>query len=362
MEEGYIVEPPGDTQEASVLALSSEKPSAPKRVVRRRDPDKRRLQNRMAQKTYREKQKKRINELERLAEASASATAPPNDQQMALMPQSGLNSILTQASFDVMTINPSQLQQNTAISTAVSTIAPGEGEAAGETWDQGSLSPSFDQWLVEAFPIDNSGPPVIFFNCGCPVLHIPSQSPFVLLPIVPDLRMNTLRIEIVCSMAAMLENCLHLGITRKMFCADESVSPFYRPQIDAPAERANLVDSVQRGFRGLHFDLRPTRKQIIMNHHPFLDVIPFTDIRDNLIEYADVIDEDEFFHDSLNHLTCWGSVKGAHTGSPWDGRSWEASEIFLQRWALIVGGEDGELTRQSRWWRSLRGDRVTEIL
>ncbi|KAH7162596.1 hypothetical protein B0J13DRAFT_14502 [Dactylonectria estremocensis] len=362
MEEGYIVGPAGDAQEASAPTRSSAKPSAPKRVVRRRDPDKRRLQNRMAQKTYREKQKKRINELERRAEASVSVNTQLNNQQMVLMPQSGLNNISTQASFDTMTINPLQLQPNTASSAAVTTISPEQGGGAGEIWDQGSLSPSFDQWLIEAYPVDNSGPPVIFFNCGCPILHIPSQSPFVLLPVIPDLRMNTLRIEIMCSMAAMLENCLHVGITQTMFCADESVSPFYRPQIDAPAERANLVDSVQRGFRGLHFDLRPTRKQIITNHHPFLDVIPFTDLRDNLIEYADEIDEDEFFHDSLNHLTCWGGVKGAHTGSPWDSRSWEASEIFLQRWALIVGGEDGELTRQSRWWRSLRGDRVTEIL
>ncbi|KAH8737752.1 hypothetical protein BGZ61DRAFT_438936 [Ilyonectria robusta] len=356
MEEGYIVDPPSGTQDAP-----AEKPSTRRKAVRRRDPDKRRLQNRMAQKTYREKQKKRIQELELLAEGSNSVNVPSNDQQGVVEPSSSSVDITGQASLEVSTINPSQLQPSTTSSVTFSTTPSEEVEGAGETWDQDILSPEFDQWLAEAYPVDPSVPPVVFFNCGCPILHIGVHLSSVLLPVIPDLRMNTLRIDIMCSLGALLENCLQVGITQRMYCAEDSVSPFYRPQIEDPAERADFVESVQRGFRGLHFDLRPTRKQIVTNHHPFLDAIPFTDIRDNLIAYADEIDEDEFFHDSLNHMTCWGSVKGAHTGSPWDSRSWEASELFLQRWELIVGGEDGQLTRQSRWWRSLRGERVTEI-
>lgn len=185
--------------------------------------------------------------------------------------------------------------------------------------------------------------------------------------------MNTLRIDTLCSVQALIENCLQVGITRAMFCSDDAVSPFFRPGADddsspdPPEEqqqqhRVDLVASVQRGFRSLHFDLRPTRTQVTAHHHPFIDAIPIKEVRDNLIRYQDQIDEDDFFHDSLNHMTCWGSVEGAHTGSPWDSRSWEASEIFLQKWWLVVGGEDGELTRQSRWWRALRGERVTEVL
>ncbi|KAF7551588.1 hypothetical protein G7Z17_g4919 [Cylindrodendrum hubeiense] len=358
MDKGYVVDPLSGTQEALV---SAEKPSARRKAVRRRDPDKRRLQNRMAQKTYREKQKKRIQELERRAEESDTIGTLCDGQQMVVMLPPGPANASGRASPGMSTINPSHLQRNTTSSTTCSTDLPKEVEEAGEDWDQGILSPNFDQWLAEAYPVDTSVPPVVFFHCGCPVLHIAVHPSAVLLPVIPDLRINTLRIDIVCSVAAMLENCLQVGITQKMFCDEDSVSPFYRPQIDAPEERASLVDSVQRGFRGLHFDLRPTRKQIINNHHPFLDALPFTDIRNNLITYADEIDEDEFFHDSINHLTCWGSVEGAHTGSPWDGRSWEASDLFLQKWELIVGGDDGELTRNSSWWRSLRGERVTEI-
>ncbi len=74
------------------------------------------------------------------------------------------------------------------------------------------------------------------------------------------------------------------------------------------------------------------------------------------------IDEDEFFHDSLNGLICWGGVgvgrqdrNGVGTGTPWDIRSWEAKEWFIQKWWFIVGGEEGELVQQSKWWRALRG-------
>ncbi|KPM43524.1 hypothetical protein AK830_g3037 [Neonectria ditissima] len=351
MEEGYIVDPPDGVKTAA------SRPTA--RKVIRRDPDKRRLQNRLAQKNYREKQKKRIQELERRAEASGtvvdSVDSSSRGQQVVSRSSPDSTGISTEAYHDAQTINPSHLQPGTISSATV----PEEGR---ETWDNDLFSPSFDQWLTGAYSADPSDPPVIFFNCGCPSLHIPAHPTSVLLPVIPDPHMNTLRIEIMCSLAALLENCLQVGITQRMFCSDDAVSPFYRPQIDAPAERATLVASVQSGFRALKFDLRPTRNQIITNHHPFLDVIPFNEVRDNLISCADEIDEDEFFHDSLNHLTCWGSVKGAHTGSPWDSRSWEASEEFLQKWWLIVGGEDGELTRQSRWWRSLRGERVTELL
>lgn len=47
MEEGFILDPLSGTQGAP-----AEKPSTRRKAVRRRDPDKRRMQNRMAQKTY----------------------------------------------------------------------------------------------------------------------------------------------------------------------------------------------------------------------------------------------------------------------------------------------------------------------
>ncbi|KAH6897058.1 hypothetical protein B0T10DRAFT_526305 [Thelonectria olida] len=336
---------------------STQKPVA-KKVVRR-DPEKRRMQNRLAQKTYREKQRKRIEELERRADIS-SAPATDTDTSLSNGLQVAVRSapVVPIAKSLGQTVDPTLLQ-NSSTTASQSTFDDPQDEVSE---DQDLLSSNFDTWFTEVASDAPSVPPVIFFNCGCPVLHVPVHPSSILLPVIPDPRMNTLRIDIICSIQALIENCVQVGITRAMFCSEDSMSPFYRPQVDEPEERANLVASVQRGFRGLHFDLRPTKTQIISHHHPFMDALPFKDVRDNLIKHQYEMDEDEFFHDCLNHLTCWGSVKGAHTGSPWDCRSWEASEMFLQKWWVIVGGDDGELTRQSRWWRSLRGERVTEVL
>ncbi|CAJ0553891.1 Ff.00g124030.m01.CDS01 [Fusarium sp. VM40] len=332
-------------------------PLAIKSKVVRRDPEKRRLQNRLAQQTYREKQRKRIEELERRAagqETDASGTnAGPLPDTFGLVQEFG--SDLISDGLGAETINPSYLQTNTGTLVSNSTTDIG-------SWNSNLFFHDFDQWLTVSPICNQNSTAVLFFNCGCPTLHIPNTSREVLLPVIPDPYKNNLQIDVICIISAMLENCLALGITRSMYCSDDAVSPFYRHNAETDPSSEAIITSVQRVSRTMHFDLRPTRQQIVVNHHPFIDVIPFKDIRDNIIKHMHDIDEDEFFHDSLNHLTCWGSVTGAHTGTPWDSRSWDATEEFLQKWSHIVGGEEGELARNSRWWRSLRGERtVTEI-
>ncbi|CAM1505537.1 Fc.00g111740.m01.CDS01 [Cosmosporella sp. VM-42] len=340
----------------STEGAAIDKPPNRKVKVIRRDPAKRRMQNRQAQKVYREKQRQRIQELERLAGVSQeqipTTASPPSEQQVITSPPR-TEVALPSTDTDAQVVNLSQLQIGST------TTSNRQNE---DIWDNDLLSTTFDQWLTDnqlsLHSNDVAVPTTVFFNCGCPVLHIPMRPSPVLLPVIPDVYMNTLRLETWCVVGAMLENCLHVGITQAMFCSDNAISPFFRLQ---SAESSGLVASVQRVFKSLQYDLRPTLAQITTEHHPYIDAIPFQDIRDNLIEQMDVIDEDEFFHDALNHLRCWGGVAGAHTGSPWDSRSWEASEMFLRKWSHIVGGDDGELTRQSRWWRSLRGDRITEV-
>ncbi|KAM0346878.1 hypothetical protein ACHAPU_005218 [Fusarium lateritium] len=342
---------------ANESATTQSRTSAVKKVVRR-DPEKRRQQNRLAQQTYREKQRKRIEELERRA-AGIDVDAPERDAVPAIDIFEQVEQLCSDpvggSLADTETINPSYLQTNTE--TLISRSATDDG-----SWSPSLFYQDFDQW-ISANPIgDQTSAAILFFNCGCPTLHIPNVSKEILLPVIPDPYKNNLQIDIICIISAMLENCLALGITRSMYCSDDAVSPFYRHNADTDPSSEAIITSVQRGSRTQHFDLRPTRQQIVVNHHPFIDVIPFKDIRDNIIKHMHDMDEDEFFHDSLNHLTCWGSVTGAHTGTPWDSRSWDATEEFLQKWSHIVGGEDGELARNSRWWRSLRGERtVTEI-
>ena len=79
-----------------------------------------------------------------------------------------------------------------------------------------------------------------------------------------------------------------------------------------------------------------------------------------------------FFPVGTLALVCWGgagigqkdrndSTGYASTGTPWDVRSWEAKVWFLKKYWTLLGGEDGELVRQSEWWRSTRGEDTPEI-
>ncbi|KAK2679557.1 hypothetical protein RAB80_004738 [Fusarium oxysporum f. sp. vasinfectum] len=331
-------ERPGASQRSTNASPSSQKePSAIKKKVIRRDPEKRRLQNRLAQQTYREKQRKRIQELERRAAEQGAALQENSDRSLihGEKPAGGLTSApVSETLIDAETINPSHPHPDPGNSISQSTTDIG-------TWGASLIFEDFDQWISENPIYDEYTAPVLFFNCGCPTLHIPNHSREVLLPVIPDPYKNNLQIDIICIISAMLENW-HTRI---------------RILILKLSSHLSSVDP-----RTLHFDLRPTRKQVVVNHHPFIDVIPFKDIRDNIIEKMNDMDEDEFFHDSLNHLTCWGGIAGAHTGTPWDSRSWEATEEFILKWSDIVGGDEGELARNSRWWRSHRGERiVTEI-
>ena len=225
-------------------------------------------------------------------------------------------------------------------------------------------------------------------DCGCASAHIQIQTQgpdpwsygkFKMLNFGPsttpvDPYANHLRVETLCNTAALSTLAMYVGITQEMLCADQSLSPFFSSSA-VPADdlvKANMVCRVQSIFKILKPDLRPSPEQIVIKHHPYIDILPFPTLRKNLIAHQQDLDEDEVFHDMLTGLVCWGgagmgkkdrdiSTGNASTGTPWDLRSWEARVWFLKKYWTLLGGEDGELVRQSEWWRSMRGDDTLEI-
>lgn len=226
-------------------------------------------------------------------------------------------------------------------------------------------------------------------DCGCPVRHIWMRTgkdgthydkPRWIISIgdnalSSDLYMNNIRMEVTCNISAMWANCQAIGLTQETFCEDEGVSPFYRPGSGGGAitsgedETAHdgTVSTVQRIFKTLKPDLRPIKEQITTYHHPCVDVFPFPTLRRNILRGVVLVDEDEFFDDLLQGLVCWAgaglsrrdrdvNTGRVSSGTPWDSRSWEAKPWFLRKYWILLGGEDGELVRQSQWWRSMRGE------
>lgn len=179
---------------------------------------------------------------------------------------------------------------------------------------------------------------------------------------LPDIYRNMIQVYQFCVVDALYRNLAALGIPSYMFCADEANSPFYRAEIEDDVRPDSIVASVQSTFKTLKRDLRPSRTQIARRHHCYIDVFPMPSVRKRLIELQYEIDEDEFFEDAIRGFRCWGSRResqrdqGHGTGTAWDSRSWEATPEFLKKWECVLGDEDGEIARQSRWWRIMRGE------
>ena len=113
-------------------------------------------------------------------------------------------------------------------------------------------------------------------------------------------------------------------------------------------------------------DLQPTEAQMTQEHHPYIDLIPWAGMRDQVLlavasPDGGLFDEDDFCFDIMHGgLRCWGSMRGSlhgrGEGSPWDARSWEAMPWWLEKWGFLAGGKDSEVHRNSAWWRAMRGE------
>ncbi|KAI1754834.1 hypothetical protein F4782DRAFT_463203 [Xylaria castorea] len=101
--------------------------------------------------------------------------------------------------------------------------------------------------------------------------------------------------------------------------------------------------------------LIPTETQITVQHHPYIDIFPFSGLRDKLILLEGTIDEDELCADlggknsTIEHtgLIVWGD--------PWDPMGWELSEYVAIKWARLFDGCEKLLTA-TNYWRRRRGE------
>ncbi|KAH8821958.1 hypothetical protein F5884DRAFT_769561 [Xylogone sp. PMI_703] len=324
--------------------------------------EKRKQQNRAAQKTYREKRKRKLQELEALASSSG------------LLPLASTSDSSTNAATDqVDDVH----------------LAPQFSLVEHTTTDAGAAAYSDDLFFEFISPaaVDFSPSP------STPARPIPPQTtsinykiPFPKRPTAGqcdelarvvlaaftrgqgplarfDPYLNHLNIAILSFAASFFANALHLGLIESEFCHQTAQSNFYRPKITESPYAETMVLAVQRGFEGLKPDLRPTRTQITQSHHPAIDVLPFPSMRRGLIEALShdppLVNESEFWEDlRADGIVCWGDTsRELHgCGVPWDARSWEAKPWFLDKWRCILGGEDGELWQASRWWREVRGE------
>lgn len=182
---------------------------------------------------------------------------------------------------------------------------------------------------------------------------------------LPSVYANNLRLKQFTTIAALRASIESLGLTFSMLSNPETESPFYRGPLSKDV--AEMVIAKER-FDGVAPHLRPTIAQIRHRHHPYLDGLPFPTLRERIIEACSlespILDEEDLCDDlEKGGLICWGSYLGDEnratgSGAPWDFRSWEAQPWFLRKWWFFIGGSQGELFQQTRWWHEMRGDRL----
>jgi hypothetical protein len=176
-------------------------------------------------------------------------------------------------------------------------------------------------------------------------------------PFLADPYKNNLRLVRAATLDAYLSNALSLGMDIPTLYREHCSSPFYRPRTNRGEDIRNLVAKMSIN---LPEHLKPTPPQVLCPHHPYLDLLPFPTLRARAIALTSrnppLIDGAELKSDIMSDgLICW-RTSGSGRGQPWNMKSWEAAPWFLKKWSILVGGEEEEVWKQTKWWRELRGE------
>ncbi|KAL2837242.1 hypothetical protein BJY01DRAFT_46810 [Aspergillus pseudoustus] len=181
---------------------------------------------------------------------------------------------------------------------------------------------------------------------------------------------GSLRTELLLGLTRLnFLRALHVNIDVLGYSAaemhDDAFSPF---------GCANAAKVAYNPVHSLPAALRPTRIQLTVPHHPWLDLIPFPTLRDNLILLGEDLDDTQLCHDMSGKAVPLVPEKRAglaagETGvivwrDPWDPSGWEVTESFSRRWGWTLR-ECWDVFEVANRWRRVRGEpalfRVSEV-
>ncbi|KAL2844346.1 hypothetical protein BJY01DRAFT_248175 [Aspergillus pseudoustus] len=115
--------------------------------------------------------------------------------------------------------------------------------------------------------------------------------------------------------------------------------------------------------------LQPTAIQLRVPHHPWLDLIPFPGLRDNLILLGEGLDDAQLCYDMSGRGVPAAVIPGKRLGlaggetgvivwrDPWDPSGWEVTESFSHRWGWTLHG-CSDVFAAANQWRRVRGEPV----
>ncbi|PTB73390.1 hypothetical protein M440DRAFT_1339497 [Trichoderma longibrachiatum ATCC 18648] len=147
-----------------------------------------------------------------------------------------------------------------------------------------------------------------------------------------------------------------LGLSPTDLLEDDTLSPF-SPSL-----------ARETSARHLHHipipeSLSPTGLQKSTPHHPWIDILPFPQMRDNLLRLeagsSTAVRKHQYDADSICHWMVGLDASQKESGlilwgEPWDVAAWEVTADFLREWGWTLDG-CFELFRSTNHWRKKRG-------
>lgn len=98
--------------------------------------------------------------------------------------------------------------------------------------------------------------------------------------------------------------------------------------------------------------LSPTMLQSEVPHFPYIDLLPFSSMRNMLLRSSKGIDRDEIWSDlTMGGVSIWGNT-------PWDKRGWEVHVDFARKWWWLM---TDEVLDEANFWRAQRGEAILDI-
>ncbi|KAJ5201025.1 hypothetical protein N7449_005828 [Penicillium cf. viridicatum] len=143
---------------------------------------------------------------------------------------------------------------------------------------------------------------------------------------------------------ALVANAKTLGLTKRL------MSRQARSHFASMGVETTLIDSLPPS-------LQPTIFQLTIPHHPWIDLLPVPELRDNILRRsADSYDAAQLCRDMRGFQQVAGGRGGvAVWGQSWDPHGWEISPEFAQKWPWVVQGCQS-LLESTNYWRSTRGE------
>jgi hypothetical protein len=153
----------------------------------------------------------------------------------------------------------------------------------------------------------------------------------------------------------MLTSLIKFNIYRAMWANNEALrfDSAWRTEdgISAFCSARTLSEKEMQAFPE---NLRPTKLQRTIEHHPWIDLLPLPAMRDNILRLGDEYDDWPLCYDiieDMEHdrsgLIVWSD--------PCNIQSWEVTEHFARKWAWVLAGCE-ELLKSTNEWRSKRGE------